>query len=197
MKTIIWCAFMIAMLLVSSAAFGEIVHNGGYDDDYGGGGGADGGWSWSSVAASAQGDNTLSWGYASGWETWYTTEYAYCYWECSPYLYGETHIWFHDVENCYCWAYGEVNCYSPSPYTKEYEGWIIIDQDDYEGKTHVMKEFGEFEDFHQDAYYIDAYEGVNVDHLIGFHGVITAGSDDYTYSHICGHTFCYMEEIEY
>ncbi len=129
MKSSIWCAFMIAMFFVASAAFGEIVITADWDSDGGGNWGATGNPPDSNIYANAVGEDPSSWAEAEGWLRYTVTEDTYCDWNYTleGYSYVDVYRNWPEVgpHSAYAWSYAYVN----SPHCTDYAvTWAYIDE---------------------------------------------------------------------
>ena len=109
MKSSIWCAFMIAMLLVSNVAFGEIVNDGDYTEDEYGMGSATVTSGQSLLVGYAVGSDPFGYGYGEGWQSSYTTEAGWFEWEAYIYTWTEAHLWLWSGQTCGAYAYAEAS----------------------------------------------------------------------------------------
>ena len=109
MKSRICCAFMIAMLLVSTVAFGEIVSDGDWTGDSFGLGYASGWHQWSSTSASAEDEDNLSWAFGEGLKSRYTTVRAQCDWSYWVYVFAEARLILFDGQLCQAYAAADAS----------------------------------------------------------------------------------------
>jgi len=96
MKSSIWYACVIAVLLVSTIARSDIVNIG----DWYGVGSVEGNSGLSSASGYGDGDNPTSFGYGHGWQMAYTTEAAWLYWYYYLYTFAEAEVFLWSNQIC-------------------------------------------------------------------------------------------------
>jgi len=114
MKSLISSICVIAILLVSSVAFGEIVVNGVWVPDGGGYGFTGGNPSNSNGWANAVGEDPSSWAEANGWMEYTVTEDTYCDWNYVLQGYSYVDVYrYGEVGPHYAYASSFAHVFSP------------------------------------------------------------------------------------
>lgn len=187
MKSRTLCAFLIAMLLISPVAFGEIVETGDWDGE----GQATGDWYGSGVYATAFGDDDYVLNWAEGWMWTYTTERCICQWFLRAYAYTEVELYLYDGD----WAsaissgMGKGVCnYYPNRQAIVYQiascslsetGWFPDYYFDCDSGDEPLGEYDDGENW------FDPYDGVFGEHLAVVEAQITSGSNCKAVGHSC------------
>jgi len=194
MKSRIWYACVIAMLVVSTVGFGEIVcddDDGNWYGDTGGVGDVSGGARESTATALVEGDNCYGYGYGEGWMWIYTTEYEWCDYSYYVYVYAEAHLWLWDGQLSYAagYAYAEgqsSQAYDPPPpsiVTKNpsvldsgYDGEWVYDNDEGYSADYVCVSTGE---------YFTPNTGISSEHTACALAEVGEGDENIAFSHVC------------
>ena len=175
MKSRIWYACLIAMLIVSTVGLGEVITDGDWSGDASGPGGYAGGyWDISVAAASANGSNNYVWGVGGGWMCLYTTVGGYCNWsytisaEAHANAYGGGGAMAYGIASAYGW------CWANGGQTLPADAYVQGQGED-EDEPADLYDFGR-DDFSENA-------GVSGDHSVGALAEVDWGSGQTAYTY--------------
>ncbi len=178
MKSRTWCACVIAMLLVSTVAFGEILDTG----DWYGVGDVAGDWEYSSASAHADGDDYDVTSYGDGWQYTYTTEAGTFYWTSYVYVWAEVKMWLWNNETCdgFCIAYAKaVNPFG----TDQWYGTVDVTRSGDLGEL-VDEWYGVNDTYNSWYAYFDAYyDGIDAEHTAYTQASVPEDGDSSVHSH--------------
>lgn len=184
-RSIIWCICVIAVLLVPTAAYGEILTDGYWDGADGGAGGSSGGWwTYSSVTAWADGNNPWCWGMGEGWFSVYTTETASLNWSWTAYAWAEAQAWNvgGPLDYAMARATAQVNLpWQPRAADFEVKANTAWDNPD----SCQLSDSGSS----VEARVIQANRGIVGDHSAVALSAVVSGTQAQAYSHACAHAF--------
>lgn len=200
MKTSIWCACMVAMLVLSTVAPGEIVFDDYEDHVEWGQGGVSGNSGYHNTSGYADGDYPWGGGIGEGWRSYYTTvEGTFEWWfYVKTVATADLFLSSNFKPGCYAWgggdAYGECDIYwyslSADAYVDwtDFEGdWHLHDEDDGGWPTGV---------FRTSTSEFDPDEGVYAEHYAFAHTGVIENSDELGFSTGDCYGLCDMYEQE-
>lgn len=175
MKSRTLCAFLIAMLLISPVAFGEIIEICDWDGNCGGN------CDYSSPSAHADGDDYTDYSWGDGSNFTYTTEdgwFDYDYW---VYVEAEVHLWLYDNETCGGLAFADADaaCTATSESHDVYANVNL--EDSGEHGQHVWDD-DEDDEWPHGKYvlgyhWFDAYDAVVANHMAIAYAWVPEDSD--------------------
>lgn len=196
MKSRLWYACAVMMLVVSRGAFAEIVCDGGWT--CGPRALAGGGITSTTEASSASADVDgffFYWGDACAqpWCSAHTTIRAICEWRFWVYAYSEARLLLStDYEPCYAFAASAAHAsssssyptFDPQDYNQE-DFTVFVTEEDFQG-SYEIKAFASYvENSDQDQAWFDPDEGVYGTHTAIACAMVAQYGYDHAYSHAC------------
>lgn len=179
MKPCTWCACVIAILLLSTAAFSEILTVGDWDGE----GDVEGDWDHSSASSRATGENNYDYSWGDGWMYMYTTETAHLNWYTYGYVWAEVKMYLWNYETCVATSIGCAKTRHPY-HTDELFAAVDITRSG-DGGLRVTEYDGVYD--HYDYWHNDfePYDGVYGGHTAIAIASMPEGGDSTITGHAC------------
>ncbi len=176
MKSRTLCGCVIALLLISTVAFGEIVEIGDWDGDN-----SLGDWTYTSATAHATGTNQSDYSWGDGWQYTYTTVYEDSLdWYTYVYVWAEVKMWLWNDEACRGDAIADADAYNPYGYDHDFASVMREESGDY-GYTRKIDGIYDTWSIDSDQFY--AYEGVTCSHFAIAYASVPEDGDSIVHSH--------------